>query len=340
MDNIAIKQEDVINSYNEMYKLNSKIIDESFKGVFNNFTENNLDEICRLIDNISKDYQDIFSYYVVEDIIEIQDVKNVLNNVIEKYNNNLDLNIEYLEEFINIAKDLYNNKIQTENIYENVLNKQRILNISGLIDKVIDQKISVHIEKEKAEIKVEYDKDTNILTNEEIKVTLSVGKNTKIINNNGKNTYIFKQNGTFEFILEIRGNTYKIPITITNINKEYKIDDEYISNIENGTSISEIKQNLSLKDFKVLRNGKVIEKENTKLATGDILKTENKEYTVVIKGDISCDGNVGLNEVVSYRKYLLEYINYNKLEEKAADVNMDSKLDTKDLVEIRKLILK
>ena len=111
---------------------------------------------------------------------------------------------------INIAKDLYNNKIQTENIYENVLNKQRILNISGLIDKVIDQKISVHIEKEKAEIKVEYDKDTNILTNEEIKVTLSVGKNTKIINNNGKNTYIFKQNGTFEFILEIRGNIYLI----------------------------------------------------------------------------------------------------------------------------------
>ena len=95
-----------------------------------------------------------------------------------------------------------------------------------------------------------------------------------------------------------------------------------------------------MKDFKVLRNGKVIEKENTKLATGDILKIENEEYTVVIKGDISCDGNVGLNEVVSYRKYLLEYINYNKLEEKAADVNMDSKLDTKDLVEIRKLILK
>ena len=340
MDNIAIKQEDVINSYNEMYKLNSKIIDESFKGVFNNFTENNLDEICRLIDNISKDYQDIFSYYVVEDKIELQDVKDVLNNVIEKYNSNLDLNIEYLEEHINIAKDLYNNKIQTENIYKNVLNKQRILNISGLVDKVIDQKISVHIEKEKAEIKVRYDKDTNILTNEEIKVTLSVGKNTKIINNNGKNTYTFKQNGTFEFILEIRENTYKVPITITNINKEYNIDDEYISNIENGTSISEIKQKLSLKDFKVLRNGKVIGKENTKLATGDILKIENEEYTVVIKGDISCDGNVGLNEVVSYRKYLLEYINYNKLEEKAADVNMDSKLDTKDLVEIRKLILK
>lgn len=335
----TITVDNVSYSYECLYKFIEKIVDEYYNNKSLDIAENKLIELIEGLDKLSEKYLEIYSYYVTDDTIELETVKNTLNNTIDKYNNNLDLDITNLESIINLAKDIYNNSITTENTYENVLNKQRIINISNVVDSIIDAKISDCVEEEKAKIKVEYDKDIVAPTNEDITATVIIGEHTTITNNGGSNKYTFKQNGTFTFELDIKGTKVEVQVTIANINKDYTIENGYISNIAKNTQILDFKDNLGIKEFTITREGKTININEDIVATGDILNYDNKEYTLIVSGDINKDGDCGIHDLVSFRKYLLEYSTYDNLERMAADINKDDVLDIKDLVGIRKMIL-
>lgn len=335
-----IEQNAILSTYNMQKDLSLKIIEEYYNGNLLDISEKELLTLLEDLDKMSENYIDLFSYYVSKDNIDSKDVMNKLNDTIEKYNMyNASIDIENTKNLIEKAKKLYNNSIQTNNIYENMLNKQRILNITETITSIFDIKVENCINEEKSKIKITYDKDINSLTSENITVKLTIGENTKITNNGGKNTYTFTKNGTFKFVLDIIGNIYEVPITISNISKEYIVDNQFIKNITKETSLTELKENLNLNNYTVIRNGKVIDTQNSLIATGDILKTDSNQYTLIVCGDINSDGKVSAYDIVEYRKYLLEYTKFNDIKGKGADTNNDNILDAKDLVGLRKIIL-
>ena len=335
----TITADNVSYSYECLYKFIGKIVDEYYNNNTLNIAENELIALIEKLDNLSDQYKEIYSYYITEDNVEIETVKNKLNDTIDKYNNNLDLDITNLENIITTSKNIYNNYITTDNTYENLLNKNRIIYMTNIVDNIIDKKINKFVEEEKAKIQVEFNHDINEPTNENITATLITGNNTTIINNEGSNTYTFYENGTFNFELEIKGVKFTVAITIANINKEYKIENGYISNISKNTLAQTLENELNISNYKITHNGEKLDLNKDIISTGDILTYDNKEYTLIVSGDINKDGNCGIHDLVSFRKYLLEYSTYDNLEKMAADTNQDNSLDIKDLVGIRKIIL-
>ena len=334
----TISQDSVSYSYECLYNFINTIVSE-----YNNnsisIEENILLELIEKLDNISEKYKEIYSYYITEDSIGLDTVKDDLNNTIDKYNNNLDLDIGSLENIILKVRDLYNNNITTDNVYENVLNKNRIIYITNIVNSIIDSKINDFVAEEKGKIQVEFDRDIYEPTNENITVTLITGDSTKITNNEGSNKHTFYQNGKFTFELDIKGVKVSVEVTIANINKDYTIENGYISNISNNTIANTLKEELNLNSYTVLHNGKELDLNKDVISTGDILKYDNKEYTLIVSGDVDKDGDCGIRDLVSLRKYLLDYTKYDTIEEMAADTNQDDSLDIKDLVGMRKIIL-
>lgn len=334
----TVSQDSVSYSYECLYNFISTIVNE-----YNNnnisIEENILLELIKKLDNISDKYKEIYSYYITEDSIELDTVKNDLNNTIDKYNNNLDLDIGSLEDIIIKVRDLYNNSITTDNVYENVLNKNRIIYITNIVNSIIDSKINNFVAEEKEKIQVEFDRDIYEPTNENITVTLITGDSTKITNNEGSNKHTFYENGKFTFELDIKGVQFSVEVTITNINKDYTIENGYISNISNNTLANTLKDELNLNNYTILHNGEELDLSKDIISTGDILKYDSKEFTLIVSGDVNKDGDCGIRDLVSLRKYLLDYTKYDTIEEMAADTNQDDSLDIKDLVGMRKIIL-
>lgn len=124
-------------------------------------------------------------------------------------------------------------------------------------------------------------------------------------------------------------------------NKEYKIEENYILNIENNTLKSNFDSKLNFPiEYEIKRGKKVIAKES-RIATGDILETKGgAKYTLIVNGDINRDGDVNIKDVIKLRKFLLERNNFDKLALMAADCNLDGKsISIKDLIRMRLILL-
>jgi len=75
------------------------------------------------------------------------------------------------------------------------------------------------------------------------------------------------------------------------------------------------------------------------LKTGGKIKIEDKEYTVVVKGDPSCDGVINSADLLNIVKYLNETIKFENVHiESAADVNSDDAVNSADLLSIVKYL--
>lgn len=120
----------------------------------------------------------------------------------------------------------------------------------------------------------------------------------------------------------------------------------YISGIPQGTNLSEFKSNVSYDTQKytlefinysgksissgiVGTNMKVLLKENNKV---------NQEYTIVIYGDVTGEGNINNNDTKLLSNYLLGKVNIGRTQLIAADVKHDGKVDTSDLLLLEKYI--
>lgn len=79
------------------------------------------------------------------------------------------------------------------------------------------------------------------------------------------------------------------------------------------------------------------------IATGDVVTIKNgsdeKSYSIAIKGDTSGDANITIADLLKVQKHILGYINLSGSFLKSADVNSDGQVDIKDLLIIQKHIL-
>lgn len=199
---------------------------------------------------ISDDYKELYKYYVTEDTIENSTVKEKLNEVIDKYNNNTDIDLSKVTDLINTTREIYNTSINTDNVSDNYLNKQRILKTCEIINLIIDNDIKKAADEDSNNVTITYNVDVNTLTNQDVYVTINLPTDKAIIANNEQNApYIFKENGTKTITINIRGYEYTYNISVKNIDKTApKIDNvEQLNNSVTPQISDDNLQNVELK---------------------------------------------------------------------------------------------
>ena len=199
---------------------------------------------------ISEDYKELYKYYVTEDTIENSTVKEKLNEVIDKYNNNTDIDLSKVTDLINTTREIYNTSINTDNVSDNYLNKQRILKTCENINLIIDNDIKKAADEDSNNVTITYNVDVNTPTNQDVYVTINLPTDKAIIANNEQNApYIFKENGTKTITINIRGYEYTYNISVKNIDKTApKIDNvEQLNNSVTPQISDDNLQNVELK---------------------------------------------------------------------------------------------
>ena len=93
--------------------------------------------------------------------------------------------------------------------------------------------------------------------------------------------------------------------------------------------------------FSGVRNKNAVKKNNEDMVvTGDKVTYNNKEYGIVIQGDIDGDGKVSSMDYVKIKNHIMEK---NKLTEaiylEAADVNEDKSITALDYIKIKNYIM-
>lgn len=122
----------------------------------------------------------------------------------------------------------------------------------------------------------------------------------------------------------------------------YKIDDNYIMNITHSTTKEKLISNIetNLKTTILNEDSSEITNNSEIIKTGYKIKlSNNKEYTLIVRGDVNCDGKLTLTDV---SKIVLFY-NGNKgyeltgAAEKSADMNLDGKFTLTDVSQLVEL---
>lgn len=122
---------------------------------------------------------------------------------------------------------------------------------------------------------------------------------------------------------------------------KYNIVDPYIENIDPGTTVEEIKNNIETnKEYEILKqDGTKMEDADT-IGTGCKIKFETGEiYTLIVTGYIDGDGIIGINDLAKIKKHLVELEILQDIYIKAADIDLDNSITVNDLARVKKIIV-
>ena len=194
---------------------------------------------------------------------------------------------------------------------------------------------------------------TTELTNQDVVVTIKA--NEKIQKVDGWTLSIDKLSMTKTYtsnttenvtIKDLAGNTTTVTINVANINKkqptfelkQYQIKDNYIVKIKPKTKYRDF-----IKDIETNQKYTIKEKD-TEISGEDLIKTgqtltteDGHAYTLVVIGDLSGDGKIGLVELARISKIGAGKItDIKEIEKMAIDVNADGKINIIDLAAISK----
>lgn len=121
-------------------------------------------------------------------------------------------------------------------------------------------------------------------------------------------------------------------------NDKMKIENNYLICIPEAT-IQDLKQLFNDKNVNVTNKDKEEVTEGN-LATGYVINIEDKAYTVVKLGDVNGDGKINSGDLFNTQKYLLKQLQFSDILIKACDVNKDGKINSGDLFYMQKYLLK
>ena len=220
-----------------------------------------------MLNDIGNSYEDLITVSATKREAYYTATEELISKVETTINNNSDLNIIYPSKILDFAKELHEKSeyiigLEEENNIKTGLIVSNSLHAYYLADWANDF-ANIYINKYIKEnpVTISYS-NTDEFTNQDVTVTLNIGSDSKVTNNEGNNTYIFTKNGTFTFEYERRGQAFKEEVTVTNIDKDVPI----ISGVVNGkiytTSATPIIKDDNLEKIEVLFNGTNIQFDN------------------------------------------------------------------------------
>lgn len=163
----------------------------------------------------------------------------------------------------------------------------------------------------------------------------------KIINNtlevisgnitNGMLLYVYKDNNLLK--------TYNIIIKDYNINLNIDSDNNYILDIKDGTSVSNILSDVNTSNtVNIYNNDNEIKSNNDTVATGDILKINEGEnnitYTLIVRGDADGDGQVTARDALTIIRHSISIESLEDAYSKAGNVDGDEEITARDALNI------
>lgn len=116
----------------------------------------------------------------------------------------------------------------------------------------------------------------------------------------------------------------------------YKIEKDLIYKVSPNTTVKTFKENIQVEGtIKLLKN-------NIELADNDIITTgtvlnidEIQNYNIAVLGDITCTGQISIDDISQIRLYLLGKIELTELSKKAADVNTTGDVTLTDMTQMK-----
>ncbi len=204
------------------------------------------------------------------------------------------------------------------------------------------------IDKVKPTAEVRY--STTESTDKAVVATLvNESEEITIINNGANGEYTFTENDEFTFrFIDKAGNVGTVTATVdwivedtTVISTKYKVSAGYVSRIPVDTTVSEFKNNVtSNEELTILdKDGNVLQ-DTDKLATGMILKAgEEKQYTLVLIGDINRDGEISITDLVQLKLFSVNLRTPDTVERIAADMDGNNRITITDLVKLNLMLV-
>lgn len=173
-------------------------------------------------------------------------------------------------------------------------------------------------------------------------VGLQVGSNTIPIRVTAQNGSVRTYNLTV--IRKDGGGSVPSTPDVPTLNTNYTVSGTTITGVGPGTGAGDFAAALGAAGSTVtVYKADGITVNTGAVGTGNIVRvtkgTTSISYTVVIYGDVSGDGAIGIGDLVSTKKYLLSQGQLSEACYAAADVDRDGKITVRDLVMIKKHIL-
>ena len=179
----------------------------------------------------------------------------------------------------------------------------------------------------------------------EVDITDKFINQTAILNEAGEKTIILEHKGMkTSFIIIVKEEEKEELKVVINENTEIIEEDKrYISNINSGTTIEKLIENIETTpnaEIKVYKAEELVTNKEEKIVTGmrvEIsLGSEKIEYTTIVKGDATGDGQVNIEDMIKINNYRLfgTSKNFEKVYQMAVDVNEDGEKDLKDIIKI------
>lgn len=272
-DNTIETQEKAVEMMSEHFAIGTTIL--------NAFGDDNLNaeyvkisSMLDMLNDIGNSYEDLLTVSATSREAYYTATEELINTAETTINNNADLNILYPSKILDFAKELHGKSeyiigLEEENDIKTGLIVSNSLHAYYLADWANDF-ANIYVNKyiKQNPVTVSYS-NTDEFTNQDVTVTLNIGSDSKVTNNEGKNTYTFTKNGTFTFEYERRGQAFEKKVTITSIDK----DAPTISGVVNGKiytdSAKPVIKDDNLEKIEVLFNG-----TNIQFNSGNTLKDE------------------------------------------------------------------
>ncbi len=204
------------------------------------------------------------------------------------------------------------------------------------------------IDKEAPKGKITY--STTESTTKSVTATISFNEEGVVVD--GGNTHVFEKNGSYTFnYVDDLGNKGSATATVTWIEEVvdpfkissdiYKISDNMISHVLPNSNVTEFNKHITAN-----RTTHVVNKAGKEQTGNDLVATgmkltvekENREYTIVVLGDINEDAKMDVKDLAKLKLHLIEKETLTGINLLAANVNKDEETNINDLA-LMKLVL-
>ena len=281
VENIKIKlQEENSKDYlktliTQHYQIGTEIIDAYINGQLD-IEKDKLDNILKYAENIGKSYDKLAKEITTEELVDVEKIKNTIKETEDIINRNEDLSMNYAIYWINLSKT-YLEEIEQENAVENkgVIYSKNLHSI--YLSSWAKEFTDIYIDEYIKDNPIKYTYSEKNITNKDVTVTLNIGDDTRITNNNNSNKYTFTQNGEFTFKYERRGKAFVQTVEVTNIDKDVPIIDGVENNkTYEGIAVTPNIQDENLQSINLIKNGVIVDNytNNTELTEEGIYQLE------------------------------------------------------------------
>lgn len=308
----------------------------------------NINKILNDLNEIGSCYDKILENKEILKEIDIQATKKCIEEAEEVIGNCMDINKEPLK-WLELSKqyvreiESYENKnkeyIIGKNLHSIYLSKWAILLGDIQIDEYLRNNLILETYSNKE------------ITNQDVTVTLNIGDDTKITNNNGSNKYTFTENGEYTFEYERRGRNFRQTVKVENIDKQspkitgveegqvYEnkikpiIEDENLETvrlIQDGRMIDNYINNTEIKEEGMYRIEALDKAGNKTIISFEIIENISKEY--IIENNII--KNIEANTTVEQFKENIKIQTEYNIQREGQTLEAKEKIETGDILQI------